>query len=160
MIFPLGTRNFWIYDDSLFSSNTHSLIDSNYLLTSKSVTLIDKAHYAISFDQFINTLTIINDTLYKVDFNSKYGENCVSYSPFLFRADTLVEIDKNQGIVLYPASGSIPTKIGQIPYDYIYEYSSSYKYYIHNHLGIIRMEQFADGQLRRSKTLNNYILYK
>lgn len=162
LVFPLGTRNFWIYDDSLRRNedSTIELINNNFLITARKLYRIDDQHSSIIFNQYLPQLTLINDTIYTTILAEQVNDSeCFDYKPFLFRTATVAYLNPEKTILLYPASGTISTRLGNLQYHYIYENQGSLKYFLNTQLGIVRIEvKSVTGKLVRSKTLNNYYI--
>lgn len=162
LVFPFGTENFWIYDDSLKRDNDTAirLITDKFLFKSTKLYQIENDFYSIEFNQWKSFMTLKNDTIY---FSQRLTDvnalNCYEHHAFLFETDRPTYLNDDKTVQLYPQNGIINTKLGQITYNYIYYAMPSVKNFINTKIGIVREEVFSSsGEIIRSKTLNNYYI--
>lgn len=162
LIFPFGTENFWIYDDSLKrdSDSSIKLVTNNFLFTARKLYQIENDYYNIEFNQWKSPMTLKNDTIFFSQISTDINNSaCYEHKPFLFKTETMSFLNEEKTIMLYPEKGIINTKLGPIEYSYIYYFMPSEKYYINPKIGIIREEILSiTGEIIRSKTLNNYYI--
>lgn len=160
LLLPLGSDNFWIYDDSVRVSNDTllTLKSTNFLLHIQKYFLIDNQK-SYRFNQLLGQLTTRNDTIFTTEYLPDLAEpTCYRYRPRLMRVSQRTYLNADNTEELFPENGWIQTKMGSLPYQFVYNNANALKYYINDQIGIIRIEFITDHKLKRSLTLNNYAL--
>jgi hypothetical protein len=157
-ILPLGSDNFWMYDDSVRIQNDSFLTfqTKNWMLNIQKFYTINNNN-SYKFNQWLGQLTTRNDTVFTTEYVTNLSETeCYKYRPLLMKVKEKSYLNLDKTEIIYPESGSIQTNMGIIPYNYVYENGGALKYFINHKIGIIRIEIIVDNKIKRSKTLNNY----
>lgn len=159
-LIPLGTDNFWIYDDSVRIANDAFLTfqTNNYILKIQKFSVVG-GNKSYKFNQWFGQLTTRNDTVFTTEFIADLSEpECYKLRPFFMKVTQQTYLNPDRTISIYPKTGYIQTKIGNLSYNFVYDEGGALKYYINDKIGVIRIEILVDNKIKRCQTLNNYKL--
>lgn len=159
-IIPIDTRNFWVYEDSIWSVDGSTLDTvKSALIKIETVYDLHDGNHSLHFSSLIPPLTVGGDTLYSNESTWESTEpDCYKLRPKFFDVKDTVWIPGTANNYVYLSQDTVRTKVGDFTNNIVCMDGNVFEYIIHKDVGIIKISYSADlsSKKRRTLTLKDY----